>query len=539
MHVSMTSKQAAAALAAVLIGLSVGCTVGPHYHSPAAPAVASYTPQPQPKETVSSAGPAGNIQHLNPSAEIPAQWWTMFHSPELNGMVSEALRNSPTLVQASARLKQAEEELTARTGATKYPSVSGAASVQGEQVNLSAYGIPFPNPSPFALLNGSVAVSYALDLFGANRRLIEGLRAEREYQEWQLEGARLMLAGNVVSAAIREAQLQTQIEITRKLLGVQQQELKITEQRYRAGGVSDYDVRSQRTAVAQTEAMLPPLQLEMDVVHDQLALLMGKSPANSGIVSISLASLRLPEEVPVSLPSALVSQRPDIRAAEALLHQASANVGVATANLYPQILLSGSGGGLGTNFTTGGDIWNVGASLTQPIFNGGALQAERRKARQHTAKRTAFTARLCLRPSRKSRMLSMQFSTTLRRCGRGPRLPVKLRRPMRLRRSATRLEASVTLVCSMRNASSCKRRWIRQRRQQAVIQTRRRWCRHSAADGGTRPAYPLRQPAACLRETPYVSESPCPRKRLRERRKEESSSSPGCKADPGRALQPG
>jgi NodT family efflux transporter outer membrane factor (OMF) lipoprotein len=230
------------------------------------------------------------------------------------------------------------------------------------------------------LLNGSVAVSYALDLFGANRRLIEGLRAEREYQEWQLEGARLMLAGNVVSAAIREAQLQTQIEITRQLVGVQQQELEITELRYLAGGVSDYDLRSQRTAVAQIEAMLPPLQLEMDGVHDQLALLMGESPANSRNVSISLASLRLPKELPVSLPSALVSQRPDIRAAEALLHQASANVGVATANLYPQILLSGSGGGLGTNFSTGGDIWNIGTSLTQPIFNGGALQAERRKA---------------------------------------------------------------------------------------------------------------------------------------------------------------
>ena len=141
-------------------------------------------------------------------------------------------------------------------------------------------------------------------------------------------------------------------------------------------------------------------------------------------------------------------------------------------------------------------------------------------------------------------MLSMQFSTTLRRCGRGPRLPVKLRRPMKLRRSATRLEASVTLVCSMRNASSCKRRWIRQRRQQAVIQTRRRWCRHSAADGGTRPTYPRlagsRPPCLRRRHSPIrLTESPCPGKRLRERRKEESSSSPGCKADPGRALQPG
>ena len=283
MHVSMTSKQTAAALAAALMRTFAwvhgwpalpfargagGCLV----HSAAAT-----------EGDGEQRRARGNVQHLNPSAEIPAQWWTVFHSPELNGMVSEALRNSPTLVQATARLKQAEEELTARTGATKYPSVSGTASVQGEQVNLSAYGIPFPNPSPFALLNGSVAVSYALDLFGANRRLIEGLRAEREYEEWQLEGARLMLAGNVVSAAIREAQLQTQIEITRKLLGVQQQELKITEQRYRAGGVSDYDLRSQRTAVAQTEATLPPLQLEMDVVHDQLAVLMGKSPANSRI----------------------------------------------------------------------------------------------------------------------------------------------------------------------------------------------------------------------------------------------------------------
>jgi outer membrane protein TolC len=325
MHVSMTSKQAAASLAAVLVGLSVGCTVGPHYHSPVAPAVASYTPQPQSKETVSSAEPVGNIQHLNPSAQISPQWWTMFQSPELNGMVSEALRNSPTLVQASARLKQAEEELTARTGATKYPL--------GERRCLGTRGA-----SESLCLRNSFPKSFTL-------------RIAQRLSGCFLCSGPVRRAGNVVSAAIREAQLQAQIEITRKLLGVQQQELKITGQRYRAGGVSDYDVRSQRTVVAQTEAMLPPLQLEMDVVHDQLTLLMGKSPANSRIVSISLASLRLPEELPLSLPFSLVSQRPDIRAAEALLHQASANVGVATANLYPQILLSGSGGDLGTNFT--------------------------------------------------------------------------------------------------------------------------------------------------------------------------------------------
>ena len=164
------------------------------------------------------------------------------------------------------------------------------------------------------------------------------------------------------------------------MLEVQQQELKITESRYRAGGVSDYDLRSQRTALAQIEAMLPPLELQKDVVHDQLALLMGKSPAERPIAGISLESLRLPDELPLSLPSSLAKQRPDIRAAEALLHQASANVGVATANQYPPILLSGSAGGIGTSFTAGGDIWNVGASLAQPIYNGGALRAEKRKA---------------------------------------------------------------------------------------------------------------------------------------------------------------
>ncbi len=380
MHRAMNSYRAAAAMAALLLGLTEGCTVGPHYHAPGPPAVASYTPQPQPKETVSSVGSAGNAQRFNPSAEIPVQWWTLFRSPELNRMVSEALENSPTLAEATARLKQAQEELSARTGAAKYPSVSGNASIEEEQLNLAAYGIPLPTPSPFTLLNGSVAVSYAMDLFGANRRLIEGLRAEREYQQWQLEGARLMLAGNVMSAAIQQAQLQAQIEITRQMLEVQRQELEITERRHRAGGVSDYDLHSQRTAVAEIEGALPPLEQQLDAVRDQLALLMGKSPAESHIAAVSLASLRLPQELPVSLPSSLVRQRPDIRAAEALLHQASANVGVATANLYPQILLSGSGGGIGTNFTTGGGIWNVGASLTQPIFNGGALSAEKRKA---------------------------------------------------------------------------------------------------------------------------------------------------------------
>ena len=375
-----TNSRWASLAATLALGLATACTVGPRYHAPTPPTMTTYTPEPQVNETVGAAGSAGNAQHFLSSADIPAQWWTLFHSPQLDSMVREALSNSPTLAAATARLKEAQEEANARTGATKYPSVSATVSAEREQLDLATFGIPFPSPPPFNLLNGSVAVSYALDLFGANRRLVEGLHAPVAYERWQLQGSRLMLAGNVVSAAIRQAQLQTQIDLTRQMLQLQERELEITERRYQAGGASQYDVHSQRTLVAQTRSDLPSLEQQLDVINHQLALLMGTTPSEAPIASISLGDLTLPEELPVSLPSSLVRQRPDIRASEALLHEASANVGVATANLYPQIVVSGSGGGIGTSLSNGGEVWNFGASLTQPIFNGGALRAEKRKA---------------------------------------------------------------------------------------------------------------------------------------------------------------
>ena len=380
MRLEMNVQRVSAAIGAVVLLLAQGCTVGPKYRAPGPVALATYTPKPLPAETASSAGAAGVAQKLSATADVPADWWTLFRSPELDRMVRQALANSPTLQQATWRLKQAQEELNARRGATRYPTVSGNASVEEEQLNLAAFGIPFPNPSPFTLLNGSIGVSYALDIFGANRRAIEGLSAQRDYEAWQAEGARLMLAGNVAAAAIRQAQIREEIELTRQMLDVEEQQLRIVEKRYRAGGVAESDARSQRTLVAETRALLPGLEQQLDAVNDELAVLMGQSPAAAQVAPISLDRLHLPAALPVSVPSALVRQRPDIRAAESLLHQASANVGVATANLYPQIVLSGSGGAIGTNFTTGGDIWNVGGALTQPIFNGGALRAEQRKA---------------------------------------------------------------------------------------------------------------------------------------------------------------
>lgn len=369
-----------AVLAGLPLALLAGCTVGPHYRAPAPPTVTTYDARPQPSSTVSSPGPGGAAQQLQPSGEIPAQWWTLYHSPELDRMVRQALDNSPTLAQSMARLKQAQEEANARTGQTTYPALSGSISAQREQVDLATFGVPFPSPPPFSLLNGSVAVSYALDLFGHNRRLIEGLNAQVAYQNWQLEGARLMLAGNVVSAGIRQAQLRSQIDLTRQMLALREQSLAIVEKRYQAGGLSQYDVSSQRSLVAQTRATLPSLEQQLDAINHQLAVLMGKTPGEAQVETMRLDNLTLPQDLPISLPSSFVRQRPDIRAAESLLHEASANVGVATANLYPQIVLSASAGLIGTNFTSGGDVWNVGASLTQPIFNGGALRAEKRKA---------------------------------------------------------------------------------------------------------------------------------------------------------------
>ncbi|HZZ41000.1 MAG TPA: efflux transporter outer membrane subunit [Acidobacteriaceae bacterium] len=380
MHRSVSWKIATNAMVAVTLMLPQACTVGPNYHPPAPPAITAYTPQAQPPVTASGPGAAGESQQLHGSSDLPAQWWALFQSPQLDGMVREALSNSPTLAAATARLTQARQEVRARVGATKYPAVSGNASVAGQQLDLAAYGIPFPNPSPFALLNGSIGITYALDLFGGNRRLIESLRAQADYQQWQLEGARLILAGNVVAAAVRQAQLRAQLDITEQMIQVRQTELRITEARRRAGGVSDSDLRAQRLLLAQTEAALPPIRQQLEIASVQLAVLMGRPPAQAPFPGIAFDSLKLPAQLPLSLPSSLVRQRPDIRAAESLLHQASAGVGVATANRYPQITISASAGALGTSFITGGDIWNVAAGLAQPLYNGGALKAEQRKA---------------------------------------------------------------------------------------------------------------------------------------------------------------
>jgi NodT family efflux transporter outer membrane factor (OMF) lipoprotein len=363
-----------------------GCAVGPDFHAPAAPDTATYTRGAAPTATAAPRGAGGGTQTFVAASNAPRAWWTQFGSPALDQLVDAALKASPTLDSAREKLVEARENYNAQAGATLFPSVDAKLSGTREKTNLAAFGITsVPNPPPFTLYEASVSVSYVFDLFGANRRALEATRAQVDYQGYELEAARLSVAGNVVSAAVRRASLRSQIDVTQKLIDAQSRQLAIMEQRLAAGGAADIDVRTQRTLLAQTRATLPPLTTQLAQTDHQLAILLGVEPSSTQYAAqldaLTLDALHLPDTVALTLPSTLARERPDIRAAEAMLHQASANVGVATANLYPQISLSAQAGSERTrvaDIVDGLNIWNFGLGLTQPIFHGGELHAKKR-----------------------------------------------------------------------------------------------------------------------------------------------------------------
>lgn len=361
-----------------------GCAVGPDFRQPDAPGTQQYTRGSQPAATASAEAENGAAQLFATAPAAPYTWWTAFGCAPLDRLVDAALRNSPTLEAARARLRQAEENYRAEAGEVLLPAVDANLSATRKQVDLSSVGLPnVASPGPFTLYDASVSVSYALDLFGANRRALEATRARVDYQAYELEAARLTLAGNVVSTAIRRASLQRQIRLTQEIERYEARRLEIMEGRLRAGGLAEFDVRAQRALLAQTRAALAPLEAQYAQAEHRLAVLTGEAPAAAVLDDISLDAIRLPADVPLTLPSTLARERPDIRAAEALLHEASANVGVATANLYPQIVISAGAGSERRhirNLLDSLNVWNVGANLTQPIFHGVALRAERRAA---------------------------------------------------------------------------------------------------------------------------------------------------------------
>jgi NodT family efflux transporter outer membrane factor (OMF) lipoprotein len=374
------------ALAAAVLSLGgpiLGCAVGPDFHTPDAPTVARFPTTPLADETVSTDVPAGQAQRFVSDRDIPAEWWTLFECPALDSLVREALGDSPSLARAQAKLVRAREDFLARQGGTRYPSVDVGAS--GYYVGIKSDSFEsevFRDAFPLTLTTASVSVSYTLDLFGRNRRELEGLKAAVDYEAFELEAARLMIAGNVVAAAIEEASLREQIESTEVAIDIETRQLQIVEQLEKTGAVPRLDIVLQSGELARTRAALPGLRQRLEQTRHRLAVLLGQPPGAAQLPELRLANLRLPTDLPLSLPSDLARRRPDIRAAEALLHQASAQVGVAQANFYPRFTLTGTGGALAVaNLLSGvAGFAILGASIAQPLFHGGELKAQKRSA---------------------------------------------------------------------------------------------------------------------------------------------------------------
>lgn len=364
--------------------IMTGCTVGPDFRRPDAPETDTYTASELPEKTVTAPVAGGVAQQFVLGKDIPAQWWTLFHSEALDQLIREALSESPTLAAAQAALREAYENVPAGIGPKLYPQIDANLSAERQKFSGAAFGQAF-GASFFNLYNASVSVSYALDLFGGTRRELEALQSQVDYQIFQLEGAYLTLTSNIVTTAVKAASLHAQIRALQDIIMSEEKQLDIVEHQFRIGAVSLADVLSQRAQLAQTRASLPPLEKELEQTRHQMAVLAGRLPSEgSALPRFELDDLTLPEDLPVSLPSLLVRQRPDVRASEALLHSASAQIGVATANLYPQITLTGSYGSdsakLHNLFDKDTEIWHLAAGLLQPVFRGGELTAKRRAA---------------------------------------------------------------------------------------------------------------------------------------------------------------
>ncbi|HKO06122.1 MAG TPA: efflux transporter outer membrane subunit [Alphaproteobacteria bacterium] len=378
----MTRAIEALAAALLALGLLAGCEVGPDFLRPAAPPVTSYTPEPLAAKTAAADVPAGEAQRFTDGLDIPGEWWTLFHSEPLNALIGEALAANPSLEAAQAALRQAKENVIAQEGAL-FPSVTANASATREKISGASFGIPSTSPT-LGLTTASLNVSYALDVFGGVRRQTESLEAQEEYQRFQLEASYLSLTSNVVVAAVTEASLRAQIAATEDIIDIETRELDVLEQQLQLGGASKAAVLAQQATLAQARATLPPLQKQLAQTRNQLAALAGRYPSQEPAKKFELASLRLPEELPLSLPSKLVEQRPDVRAAEAELHAASANIGVATANQLPQFNITAELGttslGFGRLFAPGTGVWSIGGSVAQTVFDAGTLLHKKRAA---------------------------------------------------------------------------------------------------------------------------------------------------------------
>jgi NodT family efflux transporter outer membrane factor (OMF) lipoprotein len=367
-----------------LLTVLMGCVVGPDFHRPEAPAAAGYTPGPLAATNSSPNVPGGEEQRFVNGMDIPRQWWTLFESPPLNALIEKSIKTNPTLDAAKTALRQARELAAAQKGFF-YPTVQGNPSVSRQKNALETLAPTLSSGEAYFSLNtAQLTLSYMPDVFGLNRRQVESLEAQAEFQRFQLEAAYLTLTSNVVTAAVQEASIRAQIDATHAIIEIAGKLLEIMRRNLALGYVTALDVAAQEAALAQAEATLPPLEKQLALTRDMLAALAGRFPSEEMEEKFDLDALHLPQELPLSLPSKLVEQRPDMRAAEASWHSACAQVGVAVADMLPQISITGAMGGtstqIGNLFVPGNTFYNLTGSVTHTIFDGFTLLHKKRAA---------------------------------------------------------------------------------------------------------------------------------------------------------------
>jgi len=374
--------------ATVGLVLLAGCAVGPDFSRPSPPDVRDYTAQPLAATVTGAAVAGGEAQHFAKGSDVAAEWWTLFHSKPLDDLIDQALANNPDLKAAQAALRAARENVLAQRG-TFFPSVTAGFSASRQSQSQALAPAPnfpaVPEEFQYNLFTPQVSVSYAPDVFGLNRRTMESLEAQQQAVRYQMIATYNTLTANVVVAAIQIAAVQEEIEATRGLIDADAKMVDILQYQLSKGYASGLDVAAQNSQLAQAKALLPPLLKQSAQLHDLLAVLAGRFPSQQPMEKFELSSLQLPEELPVSLPSRLVAQRPDVLQAEANLHAASAQIGVAVANRLPNIQLSANAGNTAVAFdqlfTPGTGFWALGAAVTAPLFDGGTLLHQERAAR--------------------------------------------------------------------------------------------------------------------------------------------------------------
>jgi len=374
--------RARAGITVAAVALLSGCAVGPDFHRPAAPTADRYTREPLRAQTAADV-PGGEPQQFRLGQDVVEQWWTLYQSPSLNAVVDKALQANPSIASAQAALRQARAVVDAQRG-FYYPTVQGSFSGTRQQTSGTLSPVLNSPTTTFNLYTAQVTVGYSFDVWGGNRRQVESLQAQAEAQHFLLQATYTTLTANVVAAAVQEASLRAQLAATRDIIAISTQALALLRKQFELGYVAGLDVAAQEAALAQVQQQLPPLQKQLEQNRDLLAALAGRFPSDELDERFELVALRLPQDLPVSLPARLVEQRPDVRVAEATLHAAGAQVGVAVANRLPQFTISATYGGSATDFTQmfahNNPYWMVGGTAVQMLFDANTLWHRQRAA---------------------------------------------------------------------------------------------------------------------------------------------------------------